>query len=295
MKLSLFAGVVRAPFLLLAVVSVLVGYGAAVTHAPAINPFHLALVMLGALCAHISVNALNEYLDFKSGLDLKTNKTPFSGGSGTLPANPDFAHGALLIATISLAITLLVGSFFVATQGIMLLPMGLAGVLLIILYTQWITRYPLLCLVAPGLGFGPIMVMGTEFALTGIYTPVSFTASLVLFFLTNNLLLLNQYPDIEPDRTVGRKHVLIKWGKRAGAWLYLLFALLAFASILASVLLGLLPATVLVAMIMLAAAIPVMYKVLRNVEDTENLQQLLGRNVAISLVTPALVFAGLVI
>ena len=47
----------------------------------------LILALAGGLLAHISVNALNEYLDFTSGLDLTTLRTPFSGGSGTLPAN----------------------------------------------------------------------------------------------------------------------------------------------------------------------------------------------------------------
>ncbi len=53
------------------------------------------LALLGAFLAHISVNTLNEYFDFKSGLDLETIKTPFSGGSGA-----DFAaaHGVLSIS-----------------------------------------------------------------------------------------------------------------------------------------------------------------------------------------------------
>jgi 1,4-dihydroxy-2-naphthoate octaprenyltransferase len=33
------------------------------------------IILIGALSAHISVNMLNEYYDFKSGLDLKINKT----------------------------------------------------------------------------------------------------------------------------------------------------------------------------------------------------------------------------
>jgi hypothetical protein len=49
------------------------------------------LIFIGALFAHISVNTLNEYFDFKSGLDLTANKTPFSGGSGALPNTPDVA------------------------------------------------------------------------------------------------------------------------------------------------------------------------------------------------------------
>ncbi len=47
-----------------------------------------ALVLLGALAAHGAVNALNEYADYRSGLDLRTARTPFSGGSGTLVDHP---------------------------------------------------------------------------------------------------------------------------------------------------------------------------------------------------------------
>ena len=49
----------------------------------------------------------------------------------------------------------------------LLLPIGLLGLVLVVSYTPWITRHPLLCLVAPGLGFGPVMVLGTLVALTG--------------------------------------------------------------------------------------------------------------------------------
>ena len=55
--------------------------------------------------AHLAVNMLNEYFDFKSGLDFKTQRTPFSGGSGTLPANPHLARQALTTAIVSQTIS----------------------------------------------------------------------------------------------------------------------------------------------------------------------------------------------
>ena len=51
--------------------------------------FHLGfalLAFLGLLLAHISINVLNDYFDYKSGVDSDTKRTPFSGGSGILPA-----------------------------------------------------------------------------------------------------------------------------------------------------------------------------------------------------------------
>ena len=75
--------------------------------------------------------------------------------------------------------------------------LGLAGLLLVFGYTIWFTRDPYLCLIAPGLGFGPFMVMGTHFVLTGNYAWTAFIASLIPFFLVSNLLLLNQFPDVD--------------------------------------------------------------------------------------------------
>ena len=83
----------RPPFLLLTPICVLLGMS---LHLEVANWFTQTiplLILIGALAAHVSVNALNEYFDFRSGLDLKTTRTPFSGGSGALPNNPS-AHGA---------------------------------------------------------------------------------------------------------------------------------------------------------------------------------------------------------
>ncbi len=59
------------------------------------------LICVAALAAHLSVNLLNEFEDFESGLDFQTDKTPFSGGSGGLPANPDAAESVVAAPGIS--------------------------------------------------------------------------------------------------------------------------------------------------------------------------------------------------
>ena len=94
------------------------------------------------------------------------------------------------------------------------MPIGIVGLALIVTYTQCINHLPLLCLIAPGLGFGVLMVMvvGTQIVLTGEHTPLAWLISLVPFFLVNNLLLLNQYPDIKADSDVGRKNIAIAIG-----------------------------------------------------------------------------------
>ena len=82
-------GPLRVPFLILTPACVAVGVGTAYRETGQTNWKYILLVLLGALSAHICVNVFNEYFDFKSGLDSKTERTPFSGGSGTLPSHPE--------------------------------------------------------------------------------------------------------------------------------------------------------------------------------------------------------------
>jgi 1,4-dihydroxy-2-naphthoate octaprenyltransferase len=274
---------------------VLLGAGtAAWTNGP-INAIHLVLVFIGALAAHISVNALNEYFDFKSGLDLRTMRTPFSGGSGTLPANPAMARTALNTGLIALAITSLIGLYFTFVRGWALLPLGLLGLVVIVAYTPWLTRYPLLCLIAPGLGFGPLMVMGTDFALTGSYSWTAFFASLVPFFLVSDLLLLNQFPDVEADRSAGRRHLLIVAGNKRSSVVYAAFLFLAYLSIAVGVGLGYLPVLGLLGLVPLVIAVPTAVGAIRYAEQTEKLMPYLGLNVLLNVITPLLLAIGLLI
>ena len=75
----------RPQFLILTPICVLVGVAAAAYDDFDLNPVHVILTLVGALLAHISVNVLNDYFDYRSGIDLATKRTPFSGGSGILP------------------------------------------------------------------------------------------------------------------------------------------------------------------------------------------------------------------
>lgn len=283
----------RIPFLPLTPLCVFVGAGAAAWTSERLDPLSVALCLLGALCAHISVNAFNEYGDFKSGLDAIVSRTPFSGGSGTLPAHPELAGWTWAVAATSLSVAALVGLHFALARGVGLLPLGLLGLLLILAYTPWITRRPLLCLFAPGLGFGPLMTMGTQFALTGVYTGAAFAASLPIFFLVDNLLLLNQFPDIEADRQVGRRHLPIVLGPRRAAWVFCLLLAAAFVSLGAAVLAGYLPYACLLALLALPLAVPLAFGVLRHAENAQALIPYLGLNVAINLLVPLLLALGL--
>ena len=283
----------RLPFLVLAPTCFLLGLGTAFKTGLHINPLHAILALLATLTAHVSVNVFNEYFDFKSGLDGRTRRTPFSGGSGALPGNPVMAGVALLTALISFLATLLIGVYFAFSKGAAILPLWLTGLLIIIAYTPWITRHPLLCHFAPGLGFGPLMVMATHFALTGRYSWSAFAASLVPFFLVSNLLLLNQFPDVEADESVGRRHMPIVIGRRRSGFIYGLFLALAYLALIAGVAESLLPAISLLGLLTVVIAAPVFLNAVRHSEDLKKLVPFMGLNVILTLLTPLLVAVGL--
>jgi 1,4-dihydroxy-2-naphthoate octaprenyltransferase len=286
-------GPIRLPFLILTPACYSLGLAAAVWTSRGVDPIHAVLALVGALAAHISVNTLNEYYDFKSGLDATTRKTPFSGGSGTLQEHPDLSQQVLATGLIALALTGLIGMYFLSLRGSSLLPFGLLGLIVILAYTPLLTRSPLLCLITPGTGFGLLIVMGTNFVLTGEYTWTAFIASLVPFFLVNNLLLLNQFPDVEADRAVGRRHLPITIGRKASSVIYGIFLLGAFLAIVMGVLLDYFPKASLLGLGTLLLAVPALRGAIRYAEDIPKLIPSLGQNVLINILTPVLVAIGL--
>ena len=285
----------RAPFLILAPACTAVGIGTAYWQTGNLNWLDILLVLIGAVAAHICVNAFNEYFDFKSGLDSRTERTPFSGGSGTLQEKPEMENAALAISWITFFITAAVGAYFTYTRGWQLLPLGIFGLILLVTYTVWWAYNPFLCLLAPGLGFGVLMVMGTHFSLTGTYTMTSFVASLAPTFLVSNLLLLNQFPDVEADKTVGRKHYPITIGRKASAVIYGSFLLLTYVSIVFGVIFKLLPAFSLLALLTSVISIRAYQGARQNADNIPALVPSMGMNVIINLVTPVLLAVGLFI
>ncbi len=291
-NLKVLLGVMRLPFVVLAPACALVGVGSAYWTTGSLHLPSVVLAMVGAMAAHICVNVFNEYFDFKTGLDQRTQRTPFNGGSGTLQAHPELAPAALATAIAAFAVTVGIGIFFAFLRGWGIIPLGIVGLFLLYGYTAWMVYQPVLCLIAPGLGFGPLTVMGTHFALTGEYSWTAAVASLVPFFLVSDLLLLNQFPDVDADRSVGRRHFPILIGRRLSARIYTAFLLAAYLVIGAGVAVRLLPPFSLLALLTLFLAARAIAGVNRNAEDIPALIPNLAQNVLISLLTPLLLALG---
>ena len=226
-------GVARAPFLLLPVTLVASG-AAAAAYADAVDWRRTVLSLVGLVALHSSVNALNEASDFRTGIDFKTRRTPFSGGSGTLPAGALPPRAAFLFGLAAAGIGLAIGIVLLLEVGPILLPILVVGAVCVLAYADVLARRGAGELAA-GLGLGALPVLGTALVQNGRLPVEAFAASIPAFLMTFNLLLLNEFPDEEADREGGRKHLVILLGRRAAALVYATAALLTPASIVVAV------------------------------------------------------------
>ncbi|MEE9132735.1 MAG: prenyltransferase [Gemmatimonadota bacterium] len=239
MSVAAYAAVARAPFLLLPITLVAVGTGAA-AHLGMHDWVHAGLALLGMLGLHVAVNALNEASDYRSGIDLNTERTPFSGGSGTLPAGLLTHRKAVLTGLVGGAIGVVVGIYFLTVVGSTVLPILAIGALTVFGYSGFLARGYVGELFA-GLGLGALPVVGTTLVQTGGYESLAIAASFPAFFMTFNLLLLNEFPDEKADLAGGRRNLVRLLGRARAARLYVLAGLLVPASLIAGVALGFLP------------------------------------------------------
>ncbi|MFW2373412.1 MAG: UbiA family prenyltransferase, partial [Gammaproteobacteria bacterium] len=135
----------------------------------------------------------------------------------------------------------------------------------------------------------------TYFVLTGEYSTLPWLASVVPFFLVNNLLLLNQYPDIKADTEVGRRHFPIAYGTGISNIMYALFVLATIASIFTGIILGYFPTLSLMALIPIPLAFYSLTGAIRHGESIGEYPQFLGANVLVSVLTPLLLAISLLI
>jgi 1,4-dihydroxy-2-naphthoate octaprenyltransferase len=244
-RLAAYAGVARAPFLLLPPTLVASGSAAAAWNG-SFSWIGTLLALVGLVALHMAVNIFNEWSDLRTGIDFNTKRTPFSGGSGTLPAGGMSAGAALAFGLVCSAIGLAIGIWFLSRIGWVLLPIIVAGAVSVIAYTDFLARIGIGELAAGfGLGAGP--VIGTALVQDGTWSSAAVWAAVPAFLMTFNLLLLNEFPDEAADRGGGRRNLVIILGRQTAAWVYGLAALLTPAAIVAAVAVGDFPLVCLVA------------------------------------------------
>ncbi len=294
--LQALAGVARAPFLLLPVTLVAAGAAAAAWEG-VFSWERTAVALVGLVAAHAAVNALNEVRDFQTGIDLRTRRTPFSGGSGTLPAGALRPGAALAVAIAAAAVALAAGLWLLWAVGPGL-RLGLLGILVVgavavLGYTDVLARGYLGELFA-GLGLGALPVLGTALVQGARPGPAALAAAVAAFLMTFNLLFLNEFPDQEADREGGRRNLVLLLGRRWAARLYAAFALLVPVSLAVAVGSGALPPPALIGVLPSLLLGPPLRWALTRPEEEVPLPAL-GANVVWNLATNAFLAVALVL
>ena len=185
------------------------------------------ITLIGGIFAHAGANLANDYYDHKTtDDDINPNFTPFSGGSRVIQ-DKILSPGAVLSgAFICWLVALLAGIYlFIVTPGYWVLILAVAGFIGGFFYTasKFAFSYNRFGELAILISFGILPVMGTYYVQTGTFTWSSFITSIPIGFLITAILYINQYPDYEADKAVGKNHLVVVFGrKRARAGYYFL-------------------------------------------------------------------------
>ena len=291
MKLKIWFLETRPHFLLLSVVLAFLGTCLAWYN----GAFHLGyalLAFLGLLLTHISVNVLNDYFDYRSGVDLQTKRTPFSGGSGILPAALLKPRQVFWFGSVAFLLAVPIGVYFVIARGWLLLPLLLVAAVCTLLYTPVILklRWPEW---APGVGLGALPVLGAYFVQTTAYTFPAVIASIPSGILVHNLLLLNEFPDTEADNKAGRKTMPITMGTTKASIVYSVLTVIVYLWIIGIAVAEQEP-FLLIALLTIPFAVKAIRGALKH-QEMAKLVPAMGNNVLVVLLTQLLLGIGYIL
>jgi 1,4-dihydroxy-2-naphthoate octaprenyltransferase len=289
----------RPQFLLLSIVLAFLGASMAwfdFSHLHLAGSFNWGKAILagfGLLLTHISVNTLNDYFDYRSGIDLKTKRTPFSGGSGMLPSAILTPKQVLWLGTGSFLIAAAIGIYFTITVGWQLLPLLIVAGICIIIYTPIILKTPSPEWAA-GLGLGTLPILGMYFVQTGTYTLSAIIASIPSGILVYNLLLLNEFPDVDADKTAKRKTLPIISGLKKAGVVYTGTTILMFLWVVGAVIAHVMPVFALLGLLTILFAVKAVQGALKA-HDIGKLVPGMANNVFVVLFTQLFIGVGYIL
>jgi 1,4-dihydroxy-2-naphthoate octaprenyltransferase len=282
---------IRAPFLILSVVLVLIGTAAA--HSDGFNQLgYTALLLTGVVLSHVSVNLFNELSDFKTEIDLFTFRTPFSGGSGMMLSGKTSPGVVKMAAYGTMAAAGIIGLYFIWVSGWLILLFIVAGAFAIRFYTSHLAKWLIGELIA-GLTLGTFVVLGSYYVIAGHLSREIVLLSIPPGILTGLLLLMNEFPDEEADKRGGRNHLVIYFGKKISAKLYTFGLAAVYLIILIIPFISDTTFLVLVALLTIPVAVWSSVLVLRNYGDSTRMVPALGMNVGVVILTDFLLALGL--
>lgn len=215
----------RPKTLLAAVVPVVTGTSI-VSFETKVNILASAVALICAILIQIGTNFVNDLYDFLSGADNEKRKGPTRAlASGML--NVSEMKAAIIIV---FGATFLLGLYLVSISTWITLLIGILSIFAGIAYTAG--PYPL---AYNGLGdvfvflfFGIVGTVGTYYVQVVDVSALVLWSSIPVGALITNILVVNNYRDIEEDREVGKNTLAVKMGKKFTRYQYLIFMILSY-------------------------------------------------------------------
>ncbi len=215
----------RPKTLLASVVPVMVGTALAI-NVGKFNPLVTLVALICSLLIQIGTNFTNDLYDYHKGADTAERKGPVRVLSAGLISVKEMKTGIVL--TFLLAFIL--GLYLVYVGGIIILIIGVLSIFAGIAYTAG--PYPL---AYKGLGdifvfmfFGLIGTMGTFYLQTNQLSMPAFLSSIPVGSLITNILVVNNFRDIEEDRAAGKNTLAVKLGKTFTQYQFIFLIVVSF-------------------------------------------------------------------
>jgi len=284
--LSVWFRVIRIRFLLASVIAVSVGLALNWWQNSTVGPLEAILTFAGVMALHASVDLLNDFWDFKRGIDYKTPKTKMSGGTGVLPEGLLKPSSVYRAGIAFLVMGSAIGAYFVVTDGIIIAIILGFAILSIYFYSTKI--------VDSGLGEffvavkGSMIVLGTFFIQSGQITTESILAGVAVGSLSALVLFITSFPDHDADKSKGRKTLVIAVGKQKATKLFWIFPLVSYCSIIVGVSLNLFPLISLITLLSVPLMIKSGFGLKKTFDSVEKLVPFMSSTLMFSRITGAL-------
>ena len=291
--LSVWLRVIRVRFLLASVIAVSVGLAISWWQTSQIDVFYAALTMGGVMALHASVDLLNDYWDFKRGIDTQTKRTKMSGGTGVLPEGLLKPSSVYRAGIGFLILGAIIGSYFVIIDGVIIaILLGFAIISIYFYSTKIVDSGLAEFFVAVK---GTMIVLGTYFIQASEITINPVLAGIVVGVLSSLVLFITSFPDYEADKSKGRKTLVIALGKEKAASVFWIFPIISYGIIISGVISEIFPLFSLITL----ATIPLVVKSGRDLKNSfrndEQMVQIMSKTLAFSRITGALFVIGFLI
>ena len=284
--ISTWIRVIRVRFLLASVIAVSTGLAITWWNISNISVFDAILTMCGVLALHASVDLLNDYWDFKRGIDTKTHRTKMSGGSGVLPEGLLKPAQVYRAGIVFLIIGTAIGGYFVVTGGIVIGIILAFAVISIYFYSSKIVNWRLAELFVAIKG--SMIVIGTYFVQTSHITEQVVLGGIVIGVLSSLVLFITSFPDHDADKAKGRKTLVISLGKQKACTILWVFPMIIYGITITAVSLEIFPVFCLIILLTIPLIVKSGKKLKQNYDELTDLISAMSSTLYFSRITGAL-------